>query len=281
MKSSIFIFWLIMIGGCNAQIQKLSEKEFTKIFKDSLDNRYPKEKFLIQKELVIKAVGEKLNVYLLNNCYNDYLNQPDSIKNIISKYLESTKDISGLKKKIEVTRIIPIIMPGNYLEVMKEKFKQSGFNKELELVYQKYNDQLLIVFGEDEEKRIGYFSKEDFSKLKISRDTLLEFSIKNLKKRISRVNKIGTKGSYGIEAGGNFESSIILFQEFWNKKNFDVDGDIVIAIPNRDILIVTGSNDQKSLDAYEKLAVKSFNEGSYPLSPYLFKWNGKGFERFN
>jgi uncharacterized protein YtpQ (UPF0354 family) len=58
-------------------------------------------------------------------------------------------------------------------------------------------------------------------------------------------------------------------------------GDFVMAIPNRDLLLITGSNDVAGLAKLKEIAKKSFQTGTYPISEYLFKWNGKKFEKYN
>ena len=91
---------------------------------------------------------------------------------------------------------------------------------------------------------------------------------------------MGGKGSFGISAGGDFETSLILSTRLWTKENFEVDGDFIIAIPNKDLLFITGSNNQKEIDRIEKIAEDSYRTGNHPVSPYLFKWNGKMFEKY-
>lgn len=76
--------------------------------------------------------------------------------------------------------------------------------------------------------------------MNISKDTLLDYSVRNLNSIFTEIKIIGGNGSYGIAVGGDFEASLILSQNFWTKDNLKVDGDFVIAIPNRDLLFVTG-----------------------------------------
>lgn len=84
-----------------------------------------------------------------------------------------------------------------------------------------------------------------------------------------------------ITAGGFHEASLILLSSLWTKENFDVDGDIVAIIPNRDILIVTGSNNKQGISKLKEMANDFYQTGNYSISPFLFKWNGYKFERFN
>jgi hypothetical protein len=59
-----------------------------------------------------------------------------------------------------------------------------------------------------------------------------------------------------------------------------VKGDVVVAIPNRDMLLVTGSKDEVNLKWLKAKAQQSYDSGSYQISPSLFRWNGKNFLKF-
>jgi len=116
--------------------------------------------------------------------------------------------------------------------------------------------------------------------LNIGRDYLLRLSIDNLNSILPEINRLGGNGTYGITAGGNFEASLILTNDIWTKENFPVDGEFVIAISNRDLLFITGSNHKTEIEKIKKIAAESYNTGDHPISPYLFKWNGNRFEKF-
>ncbi len=271
---------LLTLNCCNSKTEIITEKEFSQIYLDSLKKLHPEVNFQIIDNLTISSFFEGQDYkHFLDNAYREYKLQPDSIKAVISTYINSSSELYTGRQNIQPDRIVPTIKPIEYLEDLKQL---SNRNEEGPWVtYEKYNDQLIIVYGEDTEKSIAYFTKEDFEKLNIARDTLQEFSISNLKKRLSEIQRIGENGSFGIAAGGVFEASLILMTSLWNKENFNVDGDFVIAIPNRDILFITGSNNVKEIEKIKNSTEKLYSEGNYSISPYLYKWNGKKFEKYN
>jgi uncharacterized protein YtpQ (UPF0354 family) len=54
----------------------------------------------------------------------------------------------------------------------------------------------------------------------------------------------------------------------------------VIAVPARDLLLVTGSQDRAGLEKVRALARKVLAEGSYTLTDQLFVWRGGKFVPF-
>ena len=57
-------------------------------------------------------------------------------------------------------------------------------------------------------------------------------------------------------------------------------GDIVVAVPTRDALLVTGSKNRKGLAALRELAAKFAAEGSNPISDKLFVYRDGRFKKF-
>jgi uncharacterized protein YtpQ (UPF0354 family) len=280
MKNWIKLLIGFLTFGCSAQLKIISEQEFSKIYMDSLKQTYPTVSFEVVDNLTITASDNgKEFKYYLDNAYKEYKLDPKSLSEIIKRYIAASAELYKEKKPIRTENIIPVIKPIDYLDELKKISKENGEEKESWIVYEKYNDELIVVFGEDTENSIAYFTQTDFEKLNINKDTLLEFSIENLRRILPNIEKIGEKNLYGLAAGGYLEASLILLPKLWTKENFDILGDIVVSIPNKDLIFITGTENKVELNKVKEMTEKSYNEGNGPVSPYLFKWNGKKFER--
>jgi uncharacterized protein YtpQ (UPF0354 family) len=278
--------WIkILIGlftiSCNSQTKIMTESDFTKIYLDSLKKIYPTVNFNIVSDLTIKAESNgKDFTHYLDNAFKEYKLQPDSLTEIITKYVNSSSELYHEPAEININKIVPIIKPIDYLMDLQNLSKEQGREKEPWIVYENYNDDLIVVYGEDTEKSIRYFTQDDFKKLNIDKDTLLEFSIKNLNSILPDMQRMGENGSYGIAAGGDYEASLILMTSIWTNENFPVDGDFIIAIPNRDLLFVTGSNNKAEVDRIKGIALDSYETGNHQVSPHLFRFDGNKFEKY-
>ena len=281
MKQILRILVVMSIfSSCNGSLKKLSEKEFTKVYLKELKVVFPDAEYKIIDNLIITvSYLEMENKQFLDNAYIEYKMQPDSIKAIIIRHINSHAEFYKNKETINLERIVPTIKSADYIEKVAQS---NGINaNDLSLVYEKYNDQLIILYAEDTDNSISYFSPTSFNALGIDKEGLLQQAVNNIKELISEVNRSGENGTYMITAGGDYENSLILWEELWTKENFNVNGDFIIAIPNRDILFVTGSNDKAGIDLLKKNTAQSYREGTYPVSPYLFKWNGTKFEKYD
>jgi uncharacterized protein YtpQ (UPF0354 family) len=276
-------FSALIILSCNSysKSQMLTEKDFTKTYFDSLKIKFPNAKFSIVDDSIIESIFKENTIKIsVDNAYKEYQLQRDSLQEILSRYLVVTSELFNPKDKIDITRIVPIIKPVEFLNDIKNEAKGIGATKDVEGVYEQYNDQLIIAYAEDTKNSIRYLTHDDLKDLPINPDSLRTIAVKNVDRLLTSIQKKGNNGVYMLVAGGDYEASIILLNGILNKENFAVNGDLVITIPNRDMLLITGSTDKEGIQKITDLATKTYQTGNYPISPYLYKWNGNKFEKF-
>ena len=58
------------------------------------------------------------------------------------------------------------------------------------------------------------------------------------------------------------------------------DGDYVVAVPARDLLMITGSNNQAGIAQLRALARQAVQQGAYTIVDTLFVFRNGNFERF-
>jgi uncharacterized protein YtpQ (UPF0354 family) len=115
------------------------------------------------------------------------------------------------------------------------------------------------------------------SGLNLTLETLKDISLQNLSEYGFKITK--NKNIYIITAGGYYESSLILLN-IWNKETFPVEGELVIGIPSRDVVLVTGSRDSEGLHAVYDI-VKNINDtGNHLVANKLFEYKNGEFEIF-
>jgi uncharacterized protein YtpQ (UPF0354 family) len=280
-KISRILIGALFVISCNSQSKTLTVKEFTQKFYNSLTTKFPAAKFTIIDDSTIEAKIHDYNVRLsADNAYREYLAEPDSLRNVLNRHLASANALNTIGGKISVDRIVPIIKPKSYLEGVNQAAAKMGATKDVEGVYEKYNDQLIIAYAEDTENNIRYLTPKDTASLSINKDSLRTIATRNLGHILTNIQRQGDNGIFMLTAGGNYETSLLLLNNILTKESLPVNGDLVIAIPNRDLFLATGSKDQAGISKLKEIVKKSFEKGSYQVSEYLYKWNGKKFEKY-
>ena len=83
-----------------------------------------------------------------------------------------------------------------------------------------------------------------------------------------------------ISGDGNYDASLILLDSIWTRGDLDVKGEIVIAIPTRDILLVTGTGNPERHAHMKEMVQEATSKGVYHLTPKLFVYRNGKFEQY-
>lgn len=251
----------------------LSETEFSEKFAKQLTKKVKGLKIISINELEVKSeFNEGKHQHFLNNAYSEYINDPKFIKEIIEKYVKGTFAMFLPKELLDVERILPVIKDRRFIESLE------GLNADFEEnhVYEFYNEELVVFYVEDRENSIHYIAKDDLKEINFSIENLREKALENLSNNFE-MKRHGESGYFMLTAGGNYESSLILLN-IWNHENFMVDGNIVIGIPSRDVLLITGSKDSLNLHRIYD-SVQDINEtGDHIVSNKIFEFINGTFE---
>lgn len=254
----------------------LSEKEFTEAYLTKLSSIHPGAAFEVagNMHIIMKLEDFTQNIYS-SNAYNEYKLEPDDLDEVLTRFALSAIN-SHTNEPLDTTRIIPVIKDSGYID----EIAAQADGELPSLVYEYYNEKLIILYAEDTEYGISYFDRKKLEEAGIAEEELFGLATENLAGLLPEINRNGEDGLYMLVAGGNYEASLILFNNIWTPENMPVNGDIVITIPARDMLLVTGSNDEEGLQKIRDLSQKTMAEGSYTLLPDLFVWDGERFVSF-
>lgn len=245
----------------------IDQDQFSSKFIDKLRKSVPEIEIQEKSGLSIvsKYDGEEYS-HFLNNAYSEYNREPDSLESILDKYVTSTLELYKPKVPVKESRIVPVIKDNRFLDELKRIQKDEDTNN----VYGRYNEELIIFFVEDRDNSINYLTIKDTANLGVSKDSLLEFSLENLNSLLPPIESHNNDEYYIVIADGYYESSLILLRDIWTKENFPVEGEIVIAIPTRDVLLVTGSDNQKGVDKVIKVVEDLDQTGDHLVSNKLY-----------
>ena len=84
-----------------------------------------------------------------------------------------------------------------------------------------------------------------------------------------------------LTAGGDYEASLILEESIWTQENFIINGEIVIGVPARDLVLITGSEDEEGIKRLKETIIEVNQTGNHLVSDKLFIWRNGKFELFD
>ncbi len=127
---------------------------------------------------------------------------------------------------------------------------------------------LVVGLAYDAERTITSIYRDHFEKWGVGLEEAFKAAKENLWEKTDPNKFAGQDGVYWSEWNDSYDSSRILLTELIYR--LSVDGDPVAFVPNRDHLVVTGTNHSAGLAAILRRGIESHFKHGHPLSPDLY-----------
>lgn len=281
---TVLILLAVTVSAPAVAQQLVSQDKFTMLYMDALRAAVPEVQVQVtgRMELSIEHDGNEVRAYL-DNAYSRYSTAPDMLDQVIGDYVAATvEQVVAPPEETDVTRIVPVIKGATYLE----ELNAGAVGDEVVLIaHEPYNDDLIILYAEDTPRNIRYLGDDDLDDLGVDRAGLRQAAIANLDRLLPEVQAQGSDGTYMLIADGNYEASLLLFDDIWNGDlwstgSLPVSGEVVIAVPARDVLVVTGSRDAVGIATLRDIARDIVASDPYSLTDQLFVYRNGRFQPF-
>ncbi|WP_341225801.1 DUF1444 family protein [uncultured Arcticibacterium sp.] len=179
------------------------------------------------------------------------------------KNLFSKKREDELTPQIDLTKILPIIK-GTQPELDSNVDVEAPINRPL-------IDNLHVFYALNGENELKYINESMLKAIGKSEAELDSLVINNLQEYVKSkgVNIDGDENLQMIKLDQVIESSLLLYDGLWTKFCIDYQDDIVIAVPSREILIITLASNEVGINQLKAGAIDLFNSGQYKLTSNL------------
>lgn len=282
MAGRLILAAFLLLGALVAQARAetpLSHDRFTALYAEAARRAMPSATVRITGPLSLRIdhPNGRYATPHLGNAYAAYVQEPDRRDEIITLYVDSSLRLLVDDLKIDPARIIPVIRSRTFTPVVEAEKRPASSDV---VLFEPLGPDLAIVYAEDWPSDLRFFTAKLFQAASIERARLRALAIENLRRIVGDVEFRDYGGTYVLTADGANEAGLILLPELWTKQKMKVDGDFVVALPTRDLLVVTGSNDARALRRVRALAEDAFAKGPYSVSPKLYRFRDGNLTAF-
>jgi uncharacterized protein YtpQ (UPF0354 family) len=141
---------------------------------------------------------------------------------------------------------------------------------------------LCLLFAFDRPDSYEIVLERNVRELGISVSELRNLAIRNLRRRLPAIERHGDHPAYMLTAGGNLESSLLLLPDLWEQQASWVPGELVAAVPERDVILFTGADSPEGLEAICSSIQRLWSsaESHHLLTRELFAWRNHAWAPF-
>jgi hypothetical protein len=211
--------------------------------------------------------GDAANHVDLHNLFLDVSKAPEDAQARIERFFAATspKDLAPLETGDVMLRVMQGTAPVR-LEASLE-----GETHSIELASVGVADDLSAVFVRDTPNSIAYLNPSDVKAL----GELTARAQKNLLSSLPAIHISGEGPIYMVIAGGYYECSLALLPDFWEAMAPLLDGSPLVAMPSRDLCLITGDEDPEVVEQLRS-QIEAMGELAYPISPTIYRVQRQG-----
>ncbi len=270
---------LVAVGRANAE--PLGPRAFTDAFAAAATAAMPSATVTVKGDLAVdtRRAGGGTTTSDLRNAYERYLQDPPHLYDIIGRYVGVLAETAEkANAAVDRSRIIPVLKSQRWLAGVLEAARESKKAQAPEPLSEPFTGDLTIVYAEDRQNSMRFLTTRDDVG---DRAKLHDLALVNLGRLLPKIEmRPGADGLWLISAGGDYEASLLLADGIWSSGQIKVDGDIVVAVPAKDALIVTGSRNSAGVARLRKLAAE-LAAGPYGLTSTLLVYRNGKFVTFD
>jgi len=278
----VLVVLLCMLSATQALAAAPSKEKFTRQFAAALNKAMPGGKIEIVEPLQLRSVDAQgtTMTFNLDNAYNDVVRDPGKIDTVIAAYVAGFTEPQDTDAPIDRASVVPVIKGRDWMEGLKRAQQGNESKPGGENVYDEMNEDLLIVYAEDTPRNTRYLMDGDLEKAGLKREHLRELAIDNLQHILPQVELHQGEHVSMLVAGADYVPSLLLIEPLWTNGDLKVDGEFVVAVPTRELLLFTGSKDSAGIAELQRIANEAVAESNYAVSSQLFVYRDGRFQRF-
>lgn len=219
-------------------------------------------------DMRVRGLGVRAS---LEPFYATYANHPDQLEMLISNFVEAAlgfvpdRSIDDYDTLSE--RILPMLKPISILAEIRER-------KVPLLAYQLFLADLIVTYVIDEPQSVVYINEAHMERWGVSERDLHEQAIANLQQRtLERDYTVAGDDGQRLfiwNTGDGYDATRLLLSDMLLQWQGQVDGSLVIGIPNRDFLIAFGDNDRTVLENIARQIELDSTQRTLGLTSQLF-----------
>lgn len=210
-----------------------------------------------------KGVTIKLNAIVAK-----YEEQKDKIIDEIVYYVEEAIAQMGdhSLEKMENIKIMPVVRATSFDKKTKEGHS---------FIYSEHTAETNIYYALDFGKSYRLIDESMLKTLNMTEQQIKEVSLFNVRKLKNKYSTDEVKGNifYFINSNDGYDASRILNTSFLNEVQEQCEGEMLVAVPHQDVLIIADIRNKTGYDVMAHLTMEFFTKGLVPITSLSFGYD--------
>ncbi|MDB4213703.1 DUF1444 family protein [Octadecabacter sp.] len=148
------------------------------------------------------------------------------------------------------------------------------------LYFEPYVGDMILMYAIDYPDRVAYLTRQDLRDADVYPAQMTEAAFANLVTKTSIARFEGNGVSFMIVIDGFYESSMMLNDEMWASVSDQLDDEIVLIVPSRDVLMIAPRQETAEVDFLDSVRQEVLTNGTHQLSDLTYVWRDGRWQVF-
>ncbi|HEU5413322.1 MAG TPA: DUF1444 family protein [Candidatus Angelobacter sp.] len=221
---------------------------------------------------IVRQGREPATVFLENmwrQCRDDVESRVSHVERFLRALLTTLSNNEGLPDR---SCIVPTIKDEGYFHIYGDHARE-----EVPFASEHLVGDLWIIYAIDSADSMKTLQKSHVKELGLDSGALKNLAINNLRRILPPVEQHGEGPAYMLTAGGDYVASLLLFDELWAELKQQISGDVLAAVPSRDVLLFTDSQSNEGIKQVKASIAKVMDSGGYLISDTILRRTADGW----
>ena len=193
----------------------------------------------------------------LGNLWAECSRDPGTRVEVVERYLAAVLGEEG-ETPVQVRDVVALVKNEDYVRLLVD---------DVEEITDHLVGDLWVVYGIDRPRSIESISVTRMAELGLEKVVMRRVAMANLRRMLPSLERHGEGDWFLLTTAPEmaaYVSSLMLLDVVWETVAGDVDGEIVVGVPTRDVLLVTGSRSREGLVALAGTGGSDLGHGRPP-----------------
>lgn len=260
--------------------EDLSREDFCRLYVSAILELSPGstlESFEPPDHFVVAIPNREPQTVFFENIWRNYRSDPKGRLEAIERASRIfSSPTNGPGTFPDRASIVPLIKDEVYLSVARNK--ETG---EVPFAHQHLAGDLWIVYAVDTPDAMRTLGTAEMKGMHLDPPQMKDLAVENLQRILPPVERHGDGPVYLLTAGADYVASLLLFDYVWEQMEELMTGDIVAAVPSRDVLLFTDSTSKEGLEQMRASITEILNSAGYLVSGTMLRRNNGKWSVFS
>lgn len=173
--------------------------------------------------------------------------------------------------------ILPVIKSSDFIESYRKQVSAQAVPADKAVAFlpqtRPFAPDMHILYVLDLEDSMRYISVSELKERNMTLDELHRYAVDNLRCRFTELETQSDGPLNLISCGGDYDASLLLNDSVWVKLAAEMGAAPIACIPTRNTCLYTSETSAAGLSKLRDFALRFFQQGSYPISLTMLRWD--------